>query len=766
MLNEVALMQYYQALDLSATAQAQIQAIRGSEPARHVQGRYSNVCVRYPSRKMGRTIQAESRTVELVAVRCAYEFEPEVLEYWDQPCQIELAYAARNGHRMRVKHTPDFFVLRRDTAGWEEWKPEEQMAKLADKMPQRYQQLATGRWRCPPGEAYAEPLGLYYRVRTAAEFSPTYQRNVAILEHFLVDAQPGSDPAIVQAVVAFVRAQPGVALARLQERFSSDDLLSVIAGGAIYVDLEAAPLVHADQVAVFPSPELAQAMSVAVVPQQSDAWRRLEQLQVGSAVLWDERAWAIVNVGLERIALLPNGNREQVVELARAEFARLVAGERITLPDTTGTTDVSERLRQASPAALERAVARLRAVETLLSGQTPTSDYSARTLRLYKQRYLDANARWGSGLVGLLDDNAKKGNRTPRLDAESAALLTQFITQSYETLKQKSVLRVYGEYALACTEQGLPAASYTTFTHKVNERPGGAQIRERQGPRAAYQAGPTNWRLSYDTPRHGDFPWQYGHIDHTQLNLEMVCARTARVLGRPWLTVLLDAFSRRILAVYLTFDPPSYRSCMAVLVECVRRHERLPEQIMVDNGSEFRSIYFETLLAQHHVTKLARPAAEPRVGCLIERLFRTSETEFVHTLQGNTQIMKLVRQVTQAVDPKTQAVWTLESFYDYFCAWSYDVYDRMSHATLGQSPRAAYLAGLTATGARPERRIIYDEAFRLLMLPTTRSGAAKVQPGRGVKVNYLHYWSDAFRQPTVEGAVVPVKYDPFNAGIA
>ncbi len=483
-------------------------------------------------------------------------------------------------------------------------------------------------------------------------------------------------------------------------------------------------------------------------------------------MLWDEHACAIVNVGLERIALLPNGASEQVVELARAEFARLVAGERITLPDTTSVTDVSERLRQASPAALERAVARLRAVETLLSGQTPTSGYSARTLRLYKQRYLEANACWGSGLVGLLDDNAKKGNRTPRLNAESAALLTHFITQSYETLKQKSVLRVYGEYALACTEQGLPAASYTTFTHKVHERPGGTQIRERQGPRAAYQAGPTNWRLSYDTPRHGDFPWQYGHIDHTQLNLEMVCARTARVLGRPWLTVLLDAFSRRILAVYLTFDPPSYRSCMAVLVECVRRHERLPEQIMVDNGSDFRSIYFETLLAQHHVTKLARPAAEPRVGCLIERLFRTSETEFVHTLQGNTQIMKLVRQVTQTVDPKTQAVWTLESFYDYFCAWSYDVYDRMSHSTLGQSPRAAYLAGLTANGSRPQRRVIYDEAFRLLMLPTTRSGAAKVQPGRGVKVNYLHYWSDAFRQPTVEGAVVPVKYDPFNAGIA
>jgi hypothetical protein len=33
----------------------------------------------------------------------------------------------------------------------------------------------------------------------------------------------------------------------------------------------------------------------------------------------------------------------------------------------------------------------------------------------------------------------------------------------------------------------------------------------------------------------------------------------------PWATVLIDAMSRRILAVYLTFDEPSYRSCMMVL---------------------------------------------------------------------------------------------------------------------------------------------------------------------------------------------------------
>ena len=769
MLNTIAFAKYCRALDLSEAALEQIQAIRSSEPVRRVQGRGSNVCARYPSRKMGRVIQAESRTVELVAIRCAYEFEPQVLEYWDQPCQIQLKYLARNGRLVRVDHTPDFFVLRKDSAGWEEWKPQRHLEKLAEKMPHRYQQLADGRWHCPPGEAYAAQFGLYYQVRTSSEFSPTYQRNVAILEDYLVDDGPAVDPAAQQQIVAAVREQSGVTLAAWQRYFSSDELLGAIATGVIYADLEAAPLVNADQVMLFPSVELAQAVVDLSTRNQGGAMTRVDHLQVGTVIWWDERTWQIVNMGLERIALLPDEVDGRLVELSRADLEQLVALKRIMLPTASlAPTHVTvlERIRQASPEALERATERVRAVEALLAGQKPESRYAARTLRGYKRRYLEAKARLGSGFVGLLDDNHKKGNRSLRLSPESKAQLEQFITQSYETLKQKSVLCVYGEYVLACEAQGIKPASYTTFSRQVKKRPRTEQVRKRQGQRAAYQTGPQMWWLSYDTPRHGDFPWQYGHIDHTQLNLEMVCAKTGRVLGRPWLSVLLDAFSRRILAVYITFDPPSYRSCMAVLVECVRRHQRLPQQIIVDNGPDFRSIYFETMLAHYGVTKLSRPAAKPRTGSLIERLFRTSETEFVHNLRGNTQVMKLVRQVTKEVDPKNQAIWTLGLFYDYFCVWSYEVYDQMTHSTLGQSPREAYLAGLAATGLRPNRRVVYDETFRILMLPTTKRGQAKVMPGRGVKVNYLYYWCDAFRQPGVEGTVVPVRYDPFNAGIA
>jgi putative transposase len=354
-------------------------------------------------------------------------------------------------------------------------------------------------------------------------------------------------------------------------------------------------------------------------------------------------------------------------------------------------TYVSERICQASPAALERAVERAHLVEALIAGQPTESKYAGRTVRRYRQRYLEAEAKYGSGLVGLLDENQRKGNHQPRLSVESATLLEQSITDSYETLKQKSIVCVYREYVRACQAKQIEPASYVTFASRVKERPLAEQVRKRQGERAAYQTGPQTWWITYDTPRHGDFPWQLSHIDHTQLNLEIVCATTGRVLGRPWLSVLLDAFSRRILAVYITFDVPSYRTCMVILAECVRRYQRLPQQIVVDNAPEFRGSYFEVLLAHYGVTKLSRPAAQPRAGSLIERLFRTSETEFVHNLLGNTQIMKQSRQVTPAVNPKNHAIWTLPSFSEQFCHWSYEVYDQLLHTTLGPPAKLIWL---------------------------------------------------------------------------
>jgi transposase InsO family protein len=218
---------------------------------------------------------------------------------------------------------------------------------------------------------------------------------------------------------------------------------------------------------------------------------------------------------------------------------------------------------------------------------------------------------------------------------------------------------------------------------------------------------PPYLELHLTTPRHGDRPFHICHIDHTELDLEMLCSSTGRNLGRPWLTIFMDAFSRRILALFLTFDPPSYRSCMMILRECVRRHGRLPQIVVVDGGSEFESLYFETLLARYECTEKTRPPAKPRFGSVCERLFGTS-TQLIYSLSGNTQITKNVRQVTVSVDAKNHAVWTLESLHNPVCEWAYEFYDTTMHPALGQSPRDCFTMGLQRSGYRLHRQIRYD----------------------------------------------------------
>ena len=107
-------------------------------------------------------------------------------------------------------------------------------------------------------------------------------------------------------------------------------------------------------------------------------------------------------------------------------------------------------------------------------------------------------------------------------------------------------------------------------------------------------------------------------------------------LGRCWATVMVDSYSKRILAVYFSFEEPSHRSCMMVIRICVQRWLRLPQTIITDNGKEFHSIYFKQLLAYYRCTQKYRPPGEPRYGNPVERIFGTTNTLWIHELRGNS----------------------------------------------------------------------------------------------------------------------------------
>ncbi len=99
-----------------------------------------------------------------------------------------------------------------------------------------------------------------------------------------------------------------------------------------------------------------------------------------------------------------------------------------------------------------------------------------------------------------------------------------------------------------------------TFYSYIKKRPIEEQVKKRKGTRAEYQKKTFYWELNRTTPRHGDFPFNICHLDHTELDIELVYSSTGKNLGRPYLSLMVDAFSRKVIAFYLSFEPPSYRS--------------------------------------------------------------------------------------------------------------------------------------------------------------------------------------------------------------
>lgn len=67
-------------------------------------------------------------------------------------------------------------------------------------------------------------------------------------------------------------------------------------------------------------------------------------------------------------------------------------------------------------------------------------------------------------------------------------------------------------------------------------------------------------------------PLERVELDHFLADVHLVDGKTDKRLNRPWLTLVVDVYSRAILGYHLTYLPPSAESVLAAL-----RHAILPK---------------------------------------------------------------------------------------------------------------------------------------------------------------------------------------------
>ncbi|HEU5382240.1 MAG TPA: TnsA endonuclease N-terminal domain-containing protein [Ktedonobacteraceae bacterium] len=417
-------------LDLPEGTKKLIAQIRASRPARRVRSAAGNVSGRYPSKKMGVSIQFESHRLEFPAI---YEMEhdPDVLAFYDQPGRIKLTYQGKNStRRVGAIHTPDFFVIRQDRAGWLECKMEERLENLAKNAPYRYVRGSDGTWSCPPGEAYSKSFGLFYQFYTSAQIDWIYQRNLLFLEDYLRVNAPVIPEEQKETIRTTVTGNPGLTLRELLEQHQAgwaDALYFLIVTDGLFVDLHAAPLAEPGRVRVFLNREAAHTHAV-LAPISSPVPRpHILMASVGTSLLWDGKPWSILNIGLTCTTL--RSERNELVDIPHETFEALLQQGKITglaIQERVAQQEqIQTRLAQASPEDLQEANRRYALLGTWQSSDSisVTTSVSIRTLQRWQQRFREAEVTLGNGYLGLLPRTGTQGNYLKKLSEQAETLM-------------------------------------------------------------------------------------------------------------------------------------------------------------------------------------------------------------------------------------------------------------------------------------------------------------------------------------------------------
>ena len=751
MLNPRQFEAYCQRLGLPAQGQEYLRRVRSSPPSRRVNSAVGNVICRFPSRKMGFVLTTESRHGEL-AVAYQLEHEADTIEFFDQPEAIKLYYPSRSGRPTGAMHTPDFLVLRRHSVSWIEVKPECRLLNLMDTQPHRFKRDTNGRWICPPAEETAKLYGFSYALVSSSEINRQLIRNLEFLDDYLRDSNPQIPHDLKQKLTGLTRDYPGISIASVRQQLGADitdPLFALIASGDIFFDLEQQLLSEPDFAQLFENEAVAVALRIVNSNAHIDVSKKTATGPAEASSQSDPAAGPTMLLQPRTASLSP------AIPVTSHNDCEPIAKPKPALFDL---------MKLASPEDLAAANERHSFLKDLQLAQEHV--ISQQQIRRWRRQFQNAEEVYGNGYVGLLPRVSRRGNRTLRLPTQIYEIAAQVIQEVFMNPKRVSKTFAFGRFVNQCQKIGLQTPSYQWFSQTIKQLKAHSVKVAREGKRAGYALQFSTQPLSAKNLNHGDHPWQVVHIDHTEVDLELVDENTGLVLGRPWLTLMFDAFSRRILCFVLSFDAPSVNTLKLLLRECVRRHNRLPSSLVLDWGKEFGSGFFETLTALYEIRILKRPPHQSRFGCVIEREFGVLNQSFIHNLQGNTQNMVNVRQVTKSINPKRSAVWSLESLYELLTRFCFEIHDHRLHSGIGTTPALAYEQGLTVGGSRPARRVENDDTFKFLTMATTPKGMARIQPGLGVKIRYFYYWAEDMRNPQWERKEVPVRYDQEDIGVA
>lgn len=363
-----------------------------------------------------------------------------------------------------------------------------------------------------------------------------------------------------------------------------------------------------------------------------------------------------------------------------------------------------------------------------LTAAARSADVALRTAQRWMAAYRSA------GLTGLAPPRrADAGVRRtrPELVTLVEGLALRRPAQSVATIARRA--------EQAAAEHGWPAPSYGTVHAIVSALDPALVTLALEGPAAFRDRHELVFRRRADHP---NAIWQ---ADHTQLDIVVLDADGKP--ARPWLTVILDDYSRAVAGYSVFLGAPSALNLSLALRQAiwVKSDPRwvvhgVPDVLHVDHGSDFTSHNLAQVAADLHFQIIYSAVARPQGRGKLERLFGTITTGLLPELPGH-----LARGA-----PASAPRLSLAELDAAIGLWIHERYHPRAHSETREQPQRAWLADgwLPRT---PERLSDLDELLVMVAAP-------RVVHRDGIRFQGLRY-IDPTLAPYV-GRNVTIRYDP------
>ena len=307
------------------------------------------------------------------------------------------------------------------------------------------------------------------------------------------------------------------------------------------------------------------------------------------------------------------------------------------------------------------------------------------------------------------------------------------------------IAALYRQVSRASKELGEKVPSYGTVFNIVRGLPADLVTLAHDGTKAYSDTFELVHRREASGP---NAIWQ---ADHTPLDILLV--RPDGEAAKPWLSVVIDDYSRAVAGYFLSFEDPSALHTSLTLRQAIWRKEDarwivcgIPDVLYTDNGSDFTSQHLEQVGADLKIRLVFSIPGKPRGRGRIERFFSTVNEMFLCELDG------YVPGGGAGVRGKPRL--TLAEFDALFRSFLLDVYHRRECTETKTQPVERW----EANGFLPRMPASLEQLDLLLI---------QVAKARQVRVDGIHFQSLRYISTTLAayvGETVTLRYDPRDLG--